>query len=69
MYAIRTPQKQPNGQEAKTTTDQCTPNILPCRIHHDGPVDSFQRYWTPVADEGNPASTTAYTYIEDDVLN
>ena len=26
---------------------QCTPNILPCRIHHDGPVDASPRYWAP----------------------
>ncbi|KAF5661828.1 ribonuclease H2 subunit C [Fusarium heterosporum] len=28
-------------------------NILPCRIHHDGPIDSASTYWTPtVADDG-----------------
>ncbi|CAD6573079.1 MAG: hypothetical protein ASARMPREDX12_005805 [Alectoria sarmentosa] len=26
---------------------QCTPNILPCRIHHNGPVDASSRYWAP----------------------
>lgn len=31
---------------------QCTPNILPCRIHHDGPVDASPRYWTPETAKG-----------------
>ncbi|KAL9136021.1 MAG: hypothetical protein Q9175_002759 [Cornicularia normoerica] len=25
----------------------CTPNILPCRIHHEGPIDASPRYWAP----------------------
>lgn len=31
---------------------QCTPNILPCRIHHDGPVDASPRYWAPETAKG-----------------
>ncbi|KIL86856.1 hypothetical protein FAVG1_10112 [Fusarium avenaceum] len=28
-------------------------NVLPCRIHHDGPIDPASTYWTPtVADDG-----------------
>ncbi|OJJ88145.1 ribonuclease H2 subunit C [Aspergillus glaucus CBS 516.65] len=50
MFAIRAPQKQSNGPETENSTECCTPNILPCRIHHDGPVDSLQRYWAPAAD-------------------
>lgn len=50
MFAIRAPQKQSNGPETKNSTESCTPNILPCRIHHDGPVESLQRYWAPAAD-------------------
>ena len=30
----------------------CTPNILPCRIHHDGPVEASPRYWAPEAAQG-----------------
>lgn len=34
---------------------QCTPNILPCRIHHDGPVEASPRYWAPeTAKDGKP---------------
>jgi hypothetical protein len=31
--------------------DYCTPNVLPCKVHHDGPVELSQRYWKPVNDE------------------
>ncbi|KAJ4390665.1 hypothetical protein N0V93_004263 [Gnomoniopsis smithogilvyi] len=34
--------RQSNGTAAK-----CTPNLLPCRIHHDGPVGATGSYWTP----------------------
>ena len=30
----------------------CTPNILPCRIHHDAPVDASTRYWAPETAKG-----------------
>ncbi|KAH8696096.1 ribonuclease H2 non-catalytic subunit-domain-containing protein [Talaromyces proteolyticus] len=36
-----------------------TPNVLPCKIHHDGSVDISQRYWKPVESE-NDDSHTAY---------
>lgn len=26
---------------------ECMPNLLPCRIHHDGPVNASERYWSP----------------------
>ncbi|KAK4693249.1 ribonuclease H2 subunit C, partial [Lecanoromycetidae sp. Uapishka_2] len=28
---------------------QCTPNLLPCHIHHDGAVEASSRYWAPEA--------------------
>ena len=31
-------------------------NILPCRIHHDGPVEVSKRYWNPVRDGGSDNS-------------
>ncbi|KAH7394906.1 ribonuclease H2 non-catalytic subunit-domain-containing protein [Phaeosphaeria sp. MPI-PUGE-AT-0046c] len=30
---------------------KCTPNLLPCRIDHNGPVNSASRFWTPESDE------------------
>ncbi|KAL8944328.1 MAG: hypothetical protein Q9216_000513 [Gyalolechia sp. 2 TL-2023] len=32
------PKEQPSG---------CTPHLLPCRIHHDGPVNASEHYWSP----------------------
>ncbi|KAL8950645.1 MAG: hypothetical protein Q9222_003329 [Ikaeria aurantiellina] len=32
-----------------------TQNLLPCRIHHDGPIKVHPRYWNPQPDEnGTP---------------
>ncbi|KAJ4419398.1 hypothetical protein N0V82_004980 [Gnomoniopsis sp. IMI 355080] len=41
MLSIR----QSNDSSAKVT-----PNLLPCRIHHDGSVGSAGPYWTPSTD-------------------
>jgi hypothetical protein len=29
-----------------------TPNLLPCRVHYDGPVDPAQSYWSPTQNKG-----------------
>lgn len=41
-----------------STSRKITPNILPCSIKHDGPVNAKPRYWTPVKEEDG--SSTAY---------
>ncbi|KAI9798034.1 MAG: hypothetical protein M1835_005037 [Candelina submexicana] len=28
----------------------CIPNVLPCRIDHNGPVNASERYWAPTKD-------------------
>ncbi|CAI7605547.1 unnamed protein product [Penicillium bialowiezense] len=48
MYAI---QSSKATSEQDESIVQYTPNIIPCRVHHDGPVDSLDRYWMPVEDE------------------
>jgi hypothetical protein len=30
---------------------KCTPNLLPARINHNGPINNTQRYWAPTTDE------------------
>lgn len=35
----------------KEPKDACVINILPCRLHHDGPTKVSKRYWTPQAKE------------------
>ncbi|TAQ88806.1 hypothetical protein B7494_g2892 [Chlorociboria aeruginascens] len=39
MLAIQAPKQQ---------QEKCTPNILPCRIHHTGPINVSKRHWDPV---------------------
>ncbi|CAI7666873.1 unnamed protein product [Penicillium discolor] len=56
MYAIQPASSQ---SEKKDSTLQCTPNIIPCRIHHDGPIDSLDRYWT-VKDEKDNTQTAHF---------
>ncbi|KAI9770575.1 MAG: hypothetical protein M1840_003165 [Geoglossum simile] len=38
---------------------RCTPNILPCRINHNGPVVASERYWDPSAGDGRERRTSA----------
>ncbi len=47
MLAVRPPTSRPSQV-------QCTPNLLPCCIHHDGPANVTRRYWNPVIGEGRP---------------
>ncbi|KAL5113408.1 hypothetical protein ACEQ8H_008705 [Pleosporales sp. CAS-2024a] len=30
---------------------KCTPNLLPARVHHNGPINDAQRYWKPTTDD------------------
>ncbi|TVY25482.1 Uncharacterized protein LHYA1_G005726 [Lachnellula hyalina] len=32
-------------QKSKSHKGQCTPNVLPCRVNHNGPVNASKRYW------------------------
>ncbi|KAL9585751.1 MAG: hypothetical protein Q9212_001333 [Teloschistes hypoglaucus] len=39
----------------KPSDSKYTPNLLPCKIHHDGPVNASSRYWDPQNNkDGNP---------------
>jgi len=50
MLALRQPQTLP---------DKCSVNVLPCRIHHDGPTKVTKRYWAPVVENGEPRQAFA----------
>lgn len=39
-------------QKSIKRDDACTVNILPCRVHHNGPAKVTKRYWDPVAEKG-----------------
>ena len=51
MYAFQPDLQSVPQQKDNASAPQYTPNILPCRIHHDGPIDTVGRFWEPVADE------------------
>lgn len=43
-----------------TNSNKCTPNLLPARLNHNGPINNTQRYWSPTTDEkGTPAAVPA----------
>ncbi|KAK2746068.1 hypothetical protein FQN57_003408 [Myotisia sp. PD_48] len=42
-----------NNPSSKRSDATITPNVLPCRIHHDGPIAISSRYWNPIADLDN----------------
>ncbi|KAF2129456.1 ribonuclease H1 small subunit [Dothidotthia symphoricarpi CBS 119687] len=33
-----------------TKPQKCTPNLLPARINHNGPIDNTSQYWKPETD-------------------
>ncbi|KAI9651463.1 MAG: hypothetical protein M1829_002804 [Trizodia sp. TS-e1964] len=45
----------------QASTNKLTPNILPCKINHEGPVNASERYWSPVPNNGNNTSPAAKT--------
>lgn len=51
MYALQAGSKPIFSLESDEETTKFTPNILPCRIHHDGPIESTDRFWIPQTDE------------------
>jgi ribonuclease H2 subunit C len=62
MYAIR-PCTKADTQSKDTPTPQYTPNIIPCKIHHDGAIDSLDRYWAPVTDEKGTSSSSVHSLL------
>ncbi|KAG4424679.1 hypothetical protein IFR04_002212 [Cadophora malorum] len=34
-------------EKSKSHRGRCTPNVLPCRINHNGAVNTSKRYWNP----------------------
>ncbi|KAE8450391.1 hypothetical protein EG329_006465 [Mollisiaceae sp. DMI_Dod_QoI] len=45
-------------RKTKDHEGKCTPNVLPCRINHNGPVDASKRYWNPT--QTSDGKTAAY---------
>lgn len=45
-------------QRSSSHSGKCTPNLLPCRIEHNGPVNAADRYWRP--EEEDDGTRTAH---------
>ncbi|KUL89821.1 hypothetical protein ZTR_02945 [Talaromyces verruculosus] len=58
MLALRSAPKSSNSGE--TLTGNCTPNILPCRIYYNGPIDASKRHWHAVKDEKEEKQTAYF---------
>lgn len=56
MLALRTAQNRCQESNETLLSDNCTPNIVPCKIHHDGPVEIPKRYWNPNKDDDGKKS-------------
>lgn len=56
MVFTVTPQlEQPNMlavQKTRVDTDECTLNILPCKINHTGSTKVTKRFWRPSTEQG-----------------
>lgn len=39
-------------QHKGSACDKATPNVLPCRIQHDGPISEADSYWRPSQEPG-----------------
>ncbi|KAJ5413989.1 Ribonuclease H2 subunit C [Penicillium cosmopolitanum] len=60
MYAFQSASKPGAQSEEGSSGATLTPNILPCRIHHDGPIDPAGRFWAPKTDEKDDIETAHY---------
>lgn len=39
-------------EKTKNYRGKCTPNVLPCRVNHNGAVNASKRYWNPTTQPG-----------------
>jgi hypothetical protein len=51
-------------EDTSKPSPKAVANLLPCRVHHDGPVDPLDGYWKPTNSEG----AAGYVSYHDAVL-
>ena len=44
-------------ETGKSPKVKCTPNILPCTVQHDGPVNASEHLWSSQTDAGTEVHT------------
>ncbi|GAD95232.1 ribonuclease H2 subunit C [Paecilomyces variotii No. 5] len=54
MFALQSAPITTSDTDTRSSNTS-VPNILPCRINHDGPLESIERYWKPLKDENGIA--------------
>ncbi|KAF2459182.1 ribonuclease H2, subunit C [Lineolata rhizophorae] len=47
-------------QKSSQRASDCAPNVLPCKIAHDGPVKAKARYWSPQFDDDGMTATSYF---------
>ncbi|KAJ5770081.1 uncharacterized protein N7511_002132 [Penicillium nucicola] len=60
MYAIQPCIKADASSQKDISIPKYTPNIIPCKIHHDGAIDTLDRYWAPATDEKDNTQTSYF---------
>ncbi|KAI7003017.1 hypothetical protein KC355_g9451 [Hortaea werneckii] len=55
MLAIKSSPRTPHQQQQSKPLH---PNILPCTIHHSGPIKVSKRYWSPMTTTTTSSSST-----------
>ncbi|KAJ5489499.1 hypothetical protein N7539_004389 [Penicillium diatomitis] len=60
MYTFQAGSKPLDSESRSGEIPSFTPNILPCRVHHDGPVESNGRFWITQTDEKDDQQTAHF---------
>lgn len=55
MFSLHTTQSS-----SSSANQSYTINVLPCRIHHDGPIDLSTRHWQPTKDDNGTTLNSAH---------
>ncbi|KAI8942277.1 hypothetical protein NX059_000356 [Plenodomus lindquistii] len=58
MLSIQPPTSAPSAPPQKVT-----PNLLPLRISHNGPINSTSRFFTPATDASKPGDNTLHAHF------
>jgi hypothetical protein len=49
--------------KADTSSAKVTPNLLPCRVHHDGAIGPTEAFWAPDQGTGEFDQTTPMSAV------
>ncbi|KAF2180062.1 ribonuclease H1 small subunit, partial [Zopfia rhizophila CBS 207.26] len=52
-------------QQSRKKPQQCTPNLLPARLYHNGPISTSEPYWNPTSSNTSTTTTTTTSTSDD----